>query len=238
MHLELLLTPPSQNPEAQIRRAVRGPSGASFVPGMVHEIRNFAFAISASLEAFEARFGSGNAERRYAEIIRARLDRLMAFMAEVKEYGEPMGLQTLDLNLGLLLREACGRAEGLALERGVSLHLDLPPELPLAKGDRATLGRALDALLDLLLRLAPPGASLQGRLESGEGVLRGHLEVRPAGLLGMEAARLMEPFYYKVHGCANLGPATARRTFEAHGGTVSAAETAAGGLGMTFSLPA
>ena len=39
-------------PQSEEQRASpRGPSGSSFVPGLVHELRNFIFGISGSLDA-------------------------------------------------------------------------------------------------------------------------------------------------------------------------------------------
>ena len=82
---------PIPPPEEQ-RSCSRGPSGSSFVPGLVHELRNFIFGLSGSLEAMQARLGKLEEAAKYQTVMRASLDRLGAFVDELNDYGAPRAM--------------------------------------------------------------------------------------------------------------------------------------------------
>ena len=210
---------------AERRRQPRGPEGASFVPGLTHELRNFLFAMGAGLDAFAARFGGKGDEAAHAEALRRNLTRLQAFLEELREYGDPAGLAFAQAPVMPVLAQGLQLAKPLAEARGVRLQLQAPDIAPVERMDRAALEGALRRLVELAALETDAGeVRVVARLIEGPG--RPWLELaisgRPRRTRDLDLERLFEPFYYRDKEMSRLGPAIARRIIEAHGGQLSA----------------
>jgi signal transduction histidine kinase len=224
---------------AERRRNPRGPEGASFVPGVTHELRNFLFSMSAGLDAFEAHFG-GAAEAEHAASLRKNLGRLQGFMEELSEYGNPGELSFALHPVQPVLAEAMNLAAPLSAARKVHLATGLEGAAVLERMDRAALERALRRLMELAVLETPDGGSVRVDASVLDGPGRPWLELVLQGGArierDLEVARLFEPFYYRDKDMPRLGPAIARRMIEAHGGQATAAWTR-DGLMLRVLLP-
>ena len=226
--------------EAERRTTSRACAGSSFVPGLVHELRNFIFGISASLDAFQAR-GAGQDADRYVTVMRASLDRLNAFIEELRAYGDPQGLAWSEQALEPLLQEAILHLQPQAQRRGVELRVQAAGGLPAVRADAESLRGAFIRLLELALQQEPPGSRLvlqvASRPQGAQTVLFGHLDC--PGLQGpqVDPERLFEPFYVRSSGLGRLALPVARRSFEAHGGNLTAGPGPEGSLRIGFMLP-
>ncbi len=220
------------------RSASRGPSGASFVPGVAHELRNFMFGISASLDAFEARIGCENGTEKYRANIRKSLDRLTVFVEELREYGDPRRRPWTEVALEPLLREAVEHHRAATSAQQIDLRLRVEGSLPHLRGDEAGLLLAFLSLIELALQPGHAGdhIELQASPDPGEGCIRGFLDV-PWDLGNIDLARLFEPFYFRPAGLGRLALPVARRILETHGGNLVAALRPEGGLRISFTLP-
>jgi signal transduction histidine kinase len=227
---------------AEQRSRPRGPSGSSFVPGLVHELRNFSFGISGSLDAFQARFGRQAELARYEHTMRASLDQLGAFLDELQDYGDPSPPAWAVGDPERVLRAAVDRHRAWAAGIGVDLRLDLAGPLPPVRMDEAQLEEALARLVGLALSRQLAGGRVTVRAEALHGVdrreLAGHVEGVHLAFPGMDPARLFEPFYVRVAGFGRLALPVARRVLERHGGTLSALPAPDGRVRLAFTLPA
>jgi signal transduction histidine kinase len=224
------------------RGASRGPSGASFVPGLVHVLRNFVFGIGASLDAFEARFSGHDETLKYRSAIRTTLERFNAFIEELREYGDPQLISFTDRPLEPLLREVIEHHRGQAERSGVEIRLQMLPPLPSIHMDIQALFNAFSSLLDLALQLGQPGSTivLQAgpRNHGAREAVSGYLETSSLSQENVDIPRLFEPFYFRTQGPGRLALPVARRIFEAHRGSITPLPGAAGGLRLEFTLPA
>lgn len=219
----------------------RGPSGASFVPGLVHELRNFIFGISASLDAFEARFRGQEEVARYQTVIRKSLERLGVFIDELREYGDPGRRPWAEVSLESILREAREHhmAKGGGREGGLLLRIE--GALPRLRGDEAGLRLAFIHLMDLALQAQGSSTPVEIMVwagdEGGRSGIHGRLEV-PLDLGDLDPERLFEPFYFRPASLGRLALPVARRILEAHGGELLAGPRAQGGVEIQFTLSA
>jgi signal transduction histidine kinase len=224
------------------RSRPRGPAGSSFVPGLVHEMRNFIFGISGSLDALQARFGGMAEVAKYQTVLRASVDRLNAFVDEVGDYGDPRPPAWADGNLELLLREAALQLRPRAAAAGVELRLELRGPLPPVRADEQGLCMAFHRMIGLALGHQAAGGRVTIHAEPGfqedRAVIRGYVDSPRMELPGVDLSRLFEPFYFRASGFGRLALPVARRVLEQHGGKLSADQGPGGGVRLGFILPA
>jgi two-component system sensor histidine kinase KdpD len=126
------------------------------------------------------------------------------------------------------------------LDGGDALQIVVPDDLPLVRADPGLLERVLANLFSNALRHSPPDSppALLAR-EDGDRVV---LEVvdHGVGVPGDLKGRIFEPFLRLEERSpgVGLGLAVAKGFAEAMGGTISAVDTAGGGLTMRVTLPA
>ena len=225
-----------------LRAQPRGPSGSSFVPGLVHELRNFIFGISGSLDALQARFGKVEDIGRYQAVMRDSLDRLNAFMDELADYGDPRPLAWAEGDLELLLREAMEQHRAGAAAAGVELRLALEGPLPPVRADEQSLCMAFTRLIGLAMNRQPRGGRVTvfaaAGPQGGRTLIRGHVQSPGLDFPGLDLSRLFEPFYFRASGFGRLTLPVARRVFEHHGGSLTAAPDPGEGVRLSFTLPA
>lgn len=227
--------------KAETRTTPRAPSATSFVPGLVHELGSFIFGISANLDAFEARFADMEDVSKYGANIRRSLDRMSAFIVELREYGDPQRFSWSTCELGLLLREAVGQHQLLAASKQVDLQLLMEPTLPAINADEPSLQAAFARVLDLVLQQEDKGGRVTLHVSTGvqreRVMICGDLDCSSMKFKDVDPARLFEPFYFRVSGLGRLTLPGARRVFESHGGILSAGTGPEGGMRISFMLP-
>jgi signal transduction histidine kinase len=228
--------------QAEQRTRPRGPSGSSFVPGLVHELRNFIFGISGSLDAFHARFAAQEEVAKYETVMRTSLGRLNLFMDELADYGDPKPPSWTDRDLGFLLKEAIEYEKPRAAAEGVTIRLELEAPLPPVKADEQNLVMAFIRMIDLALGQRGSGGQVTVQAEAvragARPLIRGYVESSHLKLPEVDLARLFEPFYYRASGFGRLALPVARRILENHGGSLTAALGPGGRIRMAFTLPA
>ena len=100
------------------------PVDEAFVRGLVHELGSFIFGISASLDAFVARFAIQEEVGNCGTNTRRNLDRMSDFLVELREYGCPQRPSLSMHGLGPLLQEAVEQCRFMAGERHVIFSLN------------------------------------------------------------------------------------------------------------------
>lgn len=160
-------------------------------------------------------------------------------LAQAEARRLPLNRQAVDL--AELARQAIAPFMALAEMEEVTLHITLPPTLPLVQVDRARFTQALHNLLSNALRHTPAGESVTlsagqagdevwlAVADSGEGIAPEHLPHVFDRFYRTDRARSRDT------GGAGLGLAIVRAIVEAHGGRVTAVSPGAG-QGATFTI--
>jgi signal transduction histidine kinase len=122
--------------------------------------------------------------------------------------------------------------------------VSLSGEAPDVLGDRDRLQQVIANLVDNATRMTPPEGTVEVRLSPADG--RALIEVRDSGpgIPEADLPRLFDRFYRsgmsrdRATGGAGLGLAIVKAIVTAHGGTISASNSAGGGAVFVVDLPA
>jgi PAS domain S-box-containing protein len=213
----------------------------SLVAGVAHEVRNPLFGISATLDAFEARFGQRPEYQQYVSVLRGELARLSHLMGDLLEYGKPPTLEFSDGRLSEVVAEAVLSARPLAERAQVALRNAVDGALPPVRMDRPRLLQVFQNLLDNAVRHSPPNSAVTVEAGSarvdGEAWIDCRVRDEGPGFRPEDLPRVFEPFFTRRRGGTGLGLSIVQRIVEDHGGRISAGNRAEGGAVMTVRLP-
>jgi len=223
--------------EARLRR---------FVADASHELRTPLASVRAYAELFErgAREHPDDLARAMAGIEREsrRMSLLVDDLLLLARLDQGRPLERRPLDLAEVAGEAVDAARLLEPARRLDLHAGR--SVPVV-GDRERLRQLLDNLLTNVRAHTPAGAGADVRVESAaDGSALVEVADEGWGLSEEQRARVFERFYRvdssrsRDAGGSGLGLAIVQAIAEAHGGTVTAEETAGGGASFRVSLPA
>ncbi len=214
----------------------------SLVAGVAHEVRNPLFGISATLDAFEARFGHAQEHARYVSMLRREVTRLNTLMHGLLTYGRPPSTELYPCTLSSVLQEAVDATSALAGEREVDVVLCLRPDLPRVPMDPGRLAQVFQNLLANALQYSPRGGTVRllVRRLGEDDTMRVECVVmdQGPGFPAGDLPHVFEPFFTRRHGGVGLGLSIVQRIVEEHRGTVSVGNGPDGGAEVRVCLPA
>lgn len=152
-------------------------------------------------------------------------------------------LEKRPMDVGDLLRDARVNFGPQASDRGVTLALDLPAELPKVVADWRRIAQVLGNLLTNALRHTPQGGCVTLSAIAGEGKLRVTVADTGAGIPPEDLPHIFERFWRgeksrsRAGGGTGLGLAIAKHIVELHGGTIGAESAPGEGAKLWFALP-
>jgi len=222
-----------------------------FVAGVTHELNTPLAAIRSAGQNLADGIVKDPAQvRRYGGLIEKEGGRLTALVAQVLDFaGIESGSRAYasePLSIAALVDEVL-RDHHLALEQAsMAVERDLPPDLPMLRGDSAALRRAFDNLVANAVKFAASGRSLAVRAAAapGRGAVVLRFEDRGPGIPRDERERVFEPFYRGPAAERNatpgsgLGLSLVRHVVRAHGGRVHVEGREGGGTAVVLELPA
>jgi PAS domain S-box-containing protein len=211
--------------EESLQRSRAMASLGNIIAGVVHEIRNPLFAMSALLDALECRFLSSGADE-HVDLMRKEFDRIRSLVETLVDCGQAARVELRPGTLEGVLSRAVSPCRTHAETAGVELMIAVLETTGTVLFDEQKLVQAVKNVVDNAIQHSPPGARVEVR----------EIEVQQSGLAWRgiavsdegpgfppeELARLFQPFYSRRAGGMGLGLATTAFVVEAHGGRILA----------------
>lgn len=221
----------------------------SFVAQAAHELRTpltnirlyVEQAIDSGEEDVEARSQALNVINNETQ----RLERLVQDMLSVAEIESgSMSLHTGDVRLTQLLDDLKSDYVAQAKDKQIALKFEMPPKLPVIKGDRDKLSLAIHNIVGNALKYTPDGGSVCVKVSWEQDEVRIAVEDSGIGIKDDEQGLIFDKFYRAkdrrvsdITG-TGLGLTLARDVVRLHGGDISLRSEMDKGSTFTIALPA
>ena len=139
-----------------------------------------------------------------------------------------------------MVLEALDPFQRAAQDRGVTVNIDLPSDLPEVWADKVRMNHVFANLLSNALRYTSPGGKVVVQTRADEEWVHFSVSDTGRGIPSKYLPRIFEQFFRvpdqgKEAG-AGLGLAIVKEIMEAHGGTVGVESTEGKGTTFTFTL--
>ena len=175
----------------------------------------------------------------------ARLDRMVSDMLNVAEIeAGTISLDQGEIRTDQLLTDVERDFQAQAKAKNITLSFDLPPKLPVLRGDRGKVQMTLYNLIGNALKYTPSGGEVTINAQVEGGMLEIEVTDTGFGISGEETEKVFEKFYRskdervgKVEG-TGLGLALSREIARLHGGDITLRSELNKGSTFTLLLPA
>jgi signal transduction histidine kinase len=223
--------------EEALRRSETMSAMGALVAGVAHEVRNPLFGITATIDAFEAEFGSGEGAAEYMTTLRNDVGRLSRLMHDLLEYGRPQTLEPHLQDLQPLLAETLRICAPRARERHIEIREDIARELPEVSIDTDRMLQVLKNVVENAIAFSREGEAVEISAHSTDGmsVVLAVADHGP-GFRNEDLPHVFKPFFTRRPGGSGLGLAIAQKIVTEHGGTISAANRPGGGAVIEIRL--
>ncbi|MCW5755627.1 MAG: hypothetical protein KIT54_00120 [Phycisphaeraceae bacterium] len=173
-----------------------------------------------------------------------RLERVVSDMLSVSEMeAGALSIQEGEARLDQLLDELRLEFEPLAQAKGVRLRFELPPKLPVVKGDRDKLLQAYHNVLGNAIKYTPEGGEVTLAVEAADEGLLVVVRDTGVGIAEQDRTKIFERFYrtddVRASGTqgTGLGLTLAKEIMLCHEGGIDVDSTPGKGSVFTLSLP-
>src|SRR5262249_5150080 len=227
-----------QRQECETLRAEQLAAVGQLAASIAHEVRNPLTSIKLLVgAALNGRCPEGLSQTDL-QVIHDEVGRLERKVQSLLDFARPLEIGSEPRDIAEVVREVIDLVRERLTCQAVRLTLDLPPEPVAVELDTDQFKGVLVNLVFNALDTMPGGGDLVVRLARGaNGTLRLTVEDTGPGIDARVADRLFTPFFSTKPTGTGLGLSVSRRIVQAHGGTLTAANRAAGGACFTFPLP-
>lgn len=220
----------------------------AFVAQATHELRTPLTNIRLYVEeAIEAAEDDVKARAKCLNVINQesrRLERIVGDMLSVSEIeAGSFKLRTDDVRLDAVFEELRSDFEASSRDKGVSIAFDMPPKMPVLRGDRDKIVLAIHNLVGNAVKYTPKGGSVKVRVHERDDGVVVDVSDTGIGISPEEQELIFERFYRakdkRIEGItgSGLGLALAREVARLHGGDIAVRSQLNQGSTFTFSLP-
>lgn len=213
-----------------------------FLANVAHELRTPLSYIRGYTQALaEGLVTDPAARERYQRIVMDEADRLGRLVDDLMDLAQmeegQMTFERVPLEIRLPVEQAVSTVQPRAAAQGVTLAVDLPPDLPTPRADGGRIQQVIFNLLDNALRHTPPGGVVKISARGVDGGLEVRVSDTGEGIDPALVSLIFERFQGSRQGGRGLGLAVVRQIVRAHGGEVGVESQPGEGSTFWFRLP-
>jgi len=213
-----------------------------FLANVAHELRTPLSYIRGYTQALAEGLVSDPAEReRYQRIVQdeaVRVGHLVDDLMDMAQMDEgQMAFDLIPLDLRVPVEQAAATVRPRAEEKGVSLEIDLPANLPQPQADGGRMQQVLFNLMDNALRHTPAGGRIRVTATAAADGVTLRIADTGEGIAPDLIPLVFERFQGRRAGGRGLGLAIVRSIIRAHGGEVGVESKPGEGSTFWFRLP-
>jgi two-component system sporulation sensor kinase A len=204
---------------------------------IAHEVKNPLAAIRGAVEILGDGFSAGDAKVEVVGEVLGQIDRLDRMVKDLLSFARPNPPDKHPTRIHDLMESALELLREEPLRKGVSVYLNLDPELPLVPVDRRQMEQAfLNIILNGFQAMGGDGTlTVTTRLEREDVAVQFH-DTGP-GVPEEKLDRILQPFFTSKHKGTGLGLSIVLKVVQAHGGRLEVANHPDGGAVFTLRLP-
>lgn len=206
--------------------------------GIAHEVRNPLTVIKLLIQAATDPRRASGFRPQDLRVLEGEILRLEQIIRTFLDFARPPRPEKKPVDPGELVRGCLAGVAARAELQAVDVHLVLPPDLPALDADPGQLGQVLYNLMFNALDVMPAGGTVRVAVAAdGGGALSVLVTDTGPGLPAGLEEQIFDPFVSTKETGMGLGLSICRRIVEAHGGSIGAANSAAGGAVFLVRLP-
>lgn len=221
-----------------------------FVANVSHELRTPLTNIKGYTETLIDAYDDIDSETRshFLSVIYNEADRMTRLVKDLltltKLDYERMEASDAPVDLRDIAERVAASMEIEARKQGVTIHCDLPVEMPQVSGERDRLQQVVMNIVSNAVKYNQRGGSVTMRCDWQDGTVRLSVADTGLGIPKEDLPRIFERFYRvdkarsREKGGTGLGLAIAREIIEFHGGTITVDSQEGKGTTVVIALPA
>lgn len=221
-----------------------------FVANVSHELRTPLTNIKGYTETLIDAYDDIDSETRshFLSVIYNEADRMTRLVKDLltltKLDYERMEASDAPVDLRDIAERVAASMEIEARKQGVTIHCDLPVEMPQVSGERDRLQQVVMNIVSNAVKYNQRGGSVTMRCDWQDGIVRLSVADTGLGIPKEDLPRIFERFYRvdkarsREKGGTGLGLAIAREIVEFHGGTITVDSQEGKGTTVVIALPA
>lgn len=221
---------------------------SEFVANVSHELRT----PLTSIRGFSETLLDGAVEdpalaRQFLEIINNETERLSRLIEELLNLSKIEDRRFVPnrqpVHLQDQIRSVAAMLQPRASEKGLTLTINLPEDLPVVQGDPDMLSQVLINLIDNAISYTQPGGEVRIGASAGQGELKVDVQDTGIGIPPESLSRVFERFYRvdkarsREQGGTGLGLSIVKHIIDAHHGSVQVESKVGKGSTFSFILP-
>jgi len=228
--------------EKEIQRHDRLVALGKMAAGVAHEVRNPLSSIKGFATLLGSKFKEGSKEHEASDLLVQEAERLNRSITELLNYARPTTLRKEPVNIGEMVDLSLKLISSDAQALGVTISLDIEPDLPAVSVDR-------DRINQVLLNLYLNG--LQAMENSAEGkelkvsvhhdkenkMLVIEVQDTGCGIPRDDLDKVLDPYFTTKPEGTGLGLALAYKIIDEHKGSIQFSSNQGKGTSVSISLP-
>ncbi len=229
--------------QQQIVRAERLATLGELAAGVVHELNNPLTSITVYAEYLVRKLESQGVDAPDIEKLRrigASAQRILRFSRDLVQYARPSGKETENVDLAAVVRQSASICEHLVERGGITLGIEVDPQLPVIQAVAGQLEQVLINLITNAVHAVENGGKVVVRAQiDGPSTVLIEVADSGSGVPEPDRDRIFEPFFTtKPDGKGTgLGLSIVRNIIDQHRGQISVTRSDLGGAAFRVVIP-